>query len=219
MRINRFIALATGLSRRAADKLADSGEILVNGRRIKAGHIVSDGDDVTLSGKPLLVPDGFQTIILNKPSGYVCSRAGQGNKTIYDLLPDQYRKLKPVGRLDKNSSGLLLLTNDGKLAQQLTHPGNRKMKRYELKINKPIKPADWEQITNKGVKLDDGISKFDLHWITKDGRQWTATLYEGRNRQIRRTFAALGYKVTKLHRTVFGNYQLDDLKVGKFKQI
>lgn len=219
MRINRFIAIATGLSRRAADKLADSGEIYVNGRRIKTGYIVSEHDEVTLSGKQLRMPGEFSTVMLNKPAGYVCSRAGQGSKTVYNLLPLQYHNLKPVGRLDKDSSGLLLLTDDGGLAQTLTHPSHRKMKRYELKINKPIKPEDWEKITQKGVRLDDGVSKFDLHWLTKDGKQWTATLYEGRNRQIRRTFAALGYKVTKLHRTIFGDYQLGNLPPGKFRQL
>jgi 23S rRNA pseudouridine2605 synthase len=219
MRINRFIALATGVSRRAADKLADAGEIQINGRKIKVGQEVAATDHVTWRGKRLELPLELQTIIVNKPEGYVCSRTGQGSMTVYDLLPARYHNLKPIGRLDKASSGLLLMTNDGKLAQKLSHPSNRKMKCYEIVLDKPLKPHDWSQITQRGVMLDDGISKFDLHWIEKDGRQWIATLYEGRNRQIRRTFKKLGYNVTKLHRTIFGNYKLGHLESGNFKLV
>ncbi len=220
MRINRYIALATGLSRRAADKLADSGEIFVNGHRIKAGYEVADADKITLKGKQLRIPAKFQTIMLNKPAGYVCSRTGQGSKTIYDLLPEQFHILKPVGRLDKDSSGLILLTNDGKLANKLTHPRYNKIKNYELSLDKVLKPHDWDQITKRGVILEDGKSQFTLRMgIKRDGKHWSASLREGRNRQIRRTFDLLGYKVVLLHRTSFGNYQLKNLKDGNFKLV
>ncbi len=217
MRINRFIALATGVSRRAADTLADAGEILVNGRKIRVGQEVTEADRVTWRGKRLKLPEEFQTILLNKPVRYVSSRSGQGSNTIYELLPAIYHELKPVGRLDKNSSGLLLLTNDGVLAHQLSHPSSHKMKCYEIILDKPLKSPDWFQITKHGVLLDDGISKFDLQWQGKDGKHWKATLYEGRNRQIRRTFAKQGYEVTKLHRTIFGDYVLGGLPSGKYK--
>lgn len=218
MRINRFVALATGLSRRAADKLADSGEILVNGRPIKAGKEVAETDQITLHGRRLRLPES-RTIMLNKPAGYVCSRNGQGSKTIYDLLPAELHDLKPVGRLDKDSSGLLLMTNNGELAHKLTHPSFQKEKIYEVRLDKPLTPHDWRQITQAGVVLDDGLSRFELTRQDKNNYfTWAVTMSEGRNRQIRRTFAALGYMVVKLHRSRFGAYRLGRLGAGKYQR-
>lgn len=216
MRINKFVAQATGLSRRAADQAIAEGRVKINNEPIQPGQAVAASDTVTLNNKPLATNIAPQTILLNKPPGYVVSRAGQGSKTIYDLLPTQLHHLKPVGRLDKNSSGLLLLTNDGELAQQLTHPKFRKNKIYEIDLNRALRPEDWKRITQQGVQLSDGLSKFQLSDRANNGRQWVATLQEGRNRQIRRTFNALGYKITNLHRTHFGNYQLNDLQSGSF---
>ncbi len=219
MRINRFIALATGLSRRAADKLADAGEIFVNGRPIRTGREVSDVDVVTFRGRRLRLPKK-QTIMLNKPAGYVCSRTGQGSKTVYDILPVELRRLKPVGRLDKDSSGLLIMTNDGEFAHRLTHPSFRKPKRYEVILDKTLSPDDWKNITVQGVVLEDGLSKFKLHWIDKrNGSRWMVTMSEGRNRQIRRTFAALGYQVSSLHRVTFGDYHLGRIAPGKYTEL
>jgi 23S rRNA pseudouridine2605 synthase len=148
----------------------------------------------------------------------VVSRDGQGSKTIYDLLPPDFHHLKPVGRLDKDSSGLLLLTNNGQLAQELTHPKYRKMKIYEVELDKPLTSADWQKITEVGVRLEDGVSRFELHRLEKnDGLKWVVTIYEGRNRQIRRSFAVLGYTVKRLHRSHFGDYFLGDLQPSDFK--
>ena len=140
MRINKYVASATGLSRRVADKAIEQGNVLVNGQKATPGHDVTDQDVVTLSGKTLSPPANIQTIIFNKPTGYVVSRDGQGNRTIYELLPPELRHLKPVGRLDKDSSGLLLLTNDGQLAQELTHPRYQKTKIYEVRVSQPLAP-------------------------------------------------------------------------------
>src|SRR5680860_37304 len=131
-RINQFIASQSGLSRRAADKLVEDGKILVNGKVATVGQQVADNDEVTSSDPGFEFSRlGNQTvtnvlIALNKPTGYVCSRKGQGSKTIYELLPGKYKSLKPVGRLDKDSSGLLLMTNNGQLANELTHPRYQK---------------------------------------------------------------------------------------------
>jgi 23S rRNA pseudouridine2605 synthase len=214
MRINRFIALATGVSRRAADRLADAGEILVNGRPIRLGQEIANADRVTYHGKHLQLPNR-QTIMLNKPVGYVCSRDGQGSKTIYDLLPSELHSLKPVGRLDKSSSGLLLLTNDGELAHQLTHPSFEKEKAYEVELNKPLTLPNAAKIEH-GIQLEDGPSKLQLRG---SGKIWQVRMHEGRNRQIRRTFGAFGYEVARLHRTHFGKYTLDNLPLGKFQEV
>ena len=153
--------------------------------------------------------------MINKPEGYVCSRKGQGNKTIYDILPENYKTLNTVGRLDKNSSGLLLLTNDGELAHQLTHPSFKKIKIYHIELDQPLAPLHQQMISDFGVQLDDGPSKLNLEKTDNNRKKFTVSMHEGRNRQIRRTFESLGYKVTKLHRTHFGTYDLKDLKSGQ----
>lgn len=214
MRINQFVARATGLSRRAADMAIAAGRVTVNRLPAEAGQSVAAADIVELDNHQLSLQTDI-TVILNKPVGYVCSRNGQGSRTVYDLLPSELHHLKPVGRLDKDSSGLLLMTTDGTLANQLTHPKFGKQKVYKIQLDKVLKPTD--QLTlQKGVKLEDGLSHLQLQGKE---RNWTVTLAEGRNRQIRRTFAALDYGVTKLHRTVFGEYVLDDLASGNFQEI
>lgn len=216
MRLNRFVALATGVSRRKADELISKGLIKVNQEKAVLTDTISSSDIVTLDGKPI-EPLPLTTIILNKPVGYVCSRDGQGSSTIYDLLPEKYHNLKPVGRLDKDSSGLILLTNDGELANKLTHPRYQKEKVYEVKLDKKLTPADRERLVS-GVKLSDGISKFIK--LNVQANHYEVILGEGRNRQIRRTFEALGYKVTELHRTKFGDCRLEPgLKAGEWSVI
>lgn len=219
MRINKFVAQATGMSRRAADAVLERGEISVNGQQPQTGQDITDTDSVMYQGTPLKL-QATQTIMLNKPVGYVVSRDGQGDKTIYDLLPEDLHQLKPVGRLDKFSSGLLLLTNDGNLAQELTHPSRQKIKVYEITLAQDLQPLHRQMISDHGVMLDDGPSKFQLERLTEgNDRKWQITMHEGRNRQIRRTFLSLGYGITSLHRTQFGEYTLGDLHQAKFKDV
>lgn len=216
MRINKYVALHTALSRRAADAAIAEGRVLVDGTPPPAGMQITEEMNVTLDGKTLTSPGDVRTILLNKPVGYVCSRNGQGNKTVYELLPEPLHHLKPVGRLDKDSSGLLLMTNDGQLAFELTHPKFQKTKKYKIALDKNLAPDDYERIAGKGVLLDDGLSKLELEMINNQAKEYKVTMSEGRNRQIRRTFDSLGYKVVKLHRTHFGPYRLDKLATGKF---
>jgi 23S rRNA pseudouridine2605 synthase len=219
MRLNKFVAQATGMSRRKADELIQSGRILVDGILPTAGEAIST-QNVTYRGKTLILPTEHTTIMLNKPVGYICSRNGQGSRTIYDLLPAEFHSLKPVGRLDKDSSGLLLLTDNGDLAQELTHPSKQKLKQYIMTLNKPLAPLHRQMVSDFGVVLNDGPSKLQLARL-KDGDDstWEVTMHEGRNRQIRRTFASLGYTVKNLHRTHFGPYTLNTLELGRFTQI
>lgn len=215
MRINKFVALSSGISRRKADFFIKQGRITINGMVAELSNVVKDSDAVTLDGQILDKPATFTTIILNKPIGYVCSKDGQGSKTVYELLPDNLQNLKTVGRLDKDTSGLILLSNNGELTQQLTHPSFSKVKVYELFIDKPLKESSLKQI-ERGVELEDGPSRLNLTRLSSD-KNWQVAMTEGRNRQIRRTFEALGYLVTKLHRTKFGDYELNDIKTGEFK--
>ncbi len=214
MRINKYLALATGVSRRQADQLVRDGQVTIDGKLAELGQDVTDRQSISQDGKQLKLPASTQTIILNKPAGYVCSRDGQGSQTIYDLLPVEYHHLKPVGRLDKDSSGLLVLTNDGRLAHDLTHPSNQKLKIYRITLDKDLADHDKLQIEN-GVTLEDGPSKLALQKLSD--LDWQVRMHEGRNRQIRRTFNALGYAVTKLHRQQFGEFKLGSLELGSFK--
>jgi 23S rRNA pseudouridine2605 synthase len=220
MRLNKFLASGTSLSRRAADAAIAAGRVTVNGKPAEQGMDVSETDTVTLDGVSTSSVVSSTTVMLNKPRGYVVSRSGQGSKTIYDVLPAGYRQLNPVGRLDKDSSGLLLLTNDGQLAEQLTHPSHQKIKVYEVMLDKPLQPLHRQMISDHGVLLEDGVSKIQLE-RQSDGSdtRWIVRMHEGRNRQIRRTFAALGYTVQTLHRTHFGDFSLGSLAPGKVHKV
>lgn len=213
MRINVFVARATGLSRRAADKAVETGRVNIGGRRAVTGQQLVETDQVKLDGQLIKLPSKTMTALLNKPAGYVVSRDGQGSQTVYDLLPNELHHLKPVGRLDKDSSGLLILTDDGQLANRLTHPSFQKEKIYEITLNKNLSSAD-EVAIKKGIMLNDGLSSLKL---TGKGRKWTASMREGRNRQIRRTFEAIGYRVVDLHRSGFGDFNLENLAPGKYR--
>jgi 23S rRNA pseudouridine2605 synthase len=128
--------------------------------------------------------------------------------------------LKPVGRLDKYSSGLLLMTNDGALTQQLTHPSHQKIKIYEIELRAPLAALHHQMLNDHGVQLEDGLSKLQLERLDEtNNKRWRVTMHEGRNRQIRRTFAALGYDVVKLHRAHFGPYKLGKLDAGQWRSL
>lgn len=189
--------------------------------------------------------------LLNKPVGYVCSRRRQGKfPTVYELLPPHLQNLKAVGRLDRDSSGLLLFTNDGDFAQRMTHPRYAKTKIYEVELDRPLAPLHQQMIADFGVLLPDGLSQLGLTPLdrtearnnpglhnpslldpmlaasqpkdnspVRDRRAWQITMHEGRNRQIRRTFATLGYTVTRLHRVQFGPYTLGDLQPGAYRAV
>jgi len=219
VRLNKYIAASTTLSRRNADDAIARGRVTVNGTTAGQGMNVTESDVVTLDGHVLTPVVKARTIQLNKPRGYVVSRNGQGSKTIYDLIPQQYHDLHPVGRLDKDSSGLLLLTNDGQLNQELTHPSKQKVKLYEVSLDTPLQPLHQQMISDHGLMLEDGLSRLQLERVDENRLQWLVTMHEGRNRQIRRTFNVLGYTVSRLHRIRFGDYVLADLANGKMREL
>lgn len=218
VRLNKYIALHTGTSRREADELIEKGKVTINGDLAVMGARVRPEDTVAINNKSLGNQTELQYIMLHKPVGYVCSRKQQGESpTIYELLPAEYHALKPVGRLDRDSSGLILLSNDGDFAQRMTHPSYSKVKKYEVALDRALEPLHQQMINDFGVDLEDGKSQLTLERRTDDRDEWTVTMSEGRNRQIRRTFAAVGYTVTALHRTDFGPYTLGGLAPGKFE--
>lgn len=218
IRLNKHLALQLGISRREADELIEREQVTINGTAAPLGARFRAGDQIAVKGEPVRDSTDFQYIILNKPVGYVCSRRAQGdNPTIYELLPHEFHDLKLVGRLDKNSSGIIMLTNNGDFAYQMTHPKFAKTKIYEVLLDRGLEPLHQQMISDYGVTLEDGPSKLSLERLSEDNRrQWRITMSEGRNRQIRRTFSSLGYEVEKLHRTHFGNYALGDIESGSF---
>lgn len=219
-RLNKFVALCLGISRRRADDLIEQGKITVNNQPAVLGQQITNKDKVVYNDKVLSTKD-YRLIILNKPPGYLCSRASQGGiPTVYKLLPKELHHLKTVGRLDKDSSGLIILTNDGDLAHRLTHPSFHKTKRYLVNLSSSLQPLHRQMISDFGVQLTDGHSQLSLERQHEgDDKRWIVTMSEGRNRQIRRTFAALGYNVIKLHRTNFGDYSLGNLQRGEWLEL
>jgi len=186
IRLNKFIAENTGVSRREADELISSRRVEIKedrGLRIEdrkiavLGQQISDRDQVFIDGKPMKNRAEHITIILNKPVGYLSSRRSQGgDKTVYDLLPTEYKSLKTAGRLDKDSSGLMILSSDGDLIQHLTHPRYQKTKVYEVELDKPLQPLHQQMISEIGIDLPDGKSRLRLDRIQNiDDGLWNST--------------------------------------------
>ena len=221
MRLNKFIAYSTGLSRREADQKIIGGHVTINDQPAHLGQSMNDGDQIKLDGRLLTAPAHSTIVMLNKPTGYVCSRNAQadGVKTVYELLPADLTRLKTVGRLDKDSSGLILLTDDGDLAHKLTHPSFAKSKEYIVTLDRPLAPLHQQMVSDFGINLEDGPSRLLLTSLNDDRTKFQVIMHEGRNRQIRRTFASLGYQVIALHRIGFGEYALGDLATGSYKVI
>jgi 23S rRNA pseudouridine2605 synthase len=218
IRLNKYLALHLGFSRREADDYIERGYVKVNGIVVNLGARIAETDEIIVNGERITASADFVYLALNKPAGYVCSRRSQGGlPTVYELLPEKYHHLKTVGRLDFASSGLILLTNDGDFTYRLTHPKFAKTKTYKVRLDHALEPLHQQMISDYGVQLEDGVSKMMLERLTDDRIEWQVTMSEGRNRQIRRTFASLGYEVKKLHRTNFGNYSIGDIKPGKFE--
>lgn len=221
MRLNKWIAAHSLFSRRKADELIAAGRVTVDGKTAGLGVQAEDTSIVEIDGKRIgtkLNKDKPVVVLLHKPVGYVCSRNGQGAPTVYGLLPLKYHHLDIAGRLDKDSSGLVLLTNNGLLMQQLTHPSFLKEKVYIMHLDRALSQQHQEAI-EKGVQLEDGKSALALQLLSADKKQWQVTMHEGRNRQIRRTLAKLDYDVLKLHRISVGSYKLGTLKEQAFSEV
>lgn len=225
MRLNKFLAANTSLSRRAADQAIAQGRVHVNGAVTNATTPVSSSDVVALDGRTIEArsPNSI-VVLLNKPIGYVCSKDGQGSRTVYDLLPPEYKDLNIAGRLDKDSSGLVALTNNGDVLYKLTHPSQNKQKIYHVSLDKQLSNKDLTAISKIGVNIgDDRPSLMEVSPLTSAQSQnpnsYSVQLSEGRNRQIRRTFAALGYAVVTLHRTHLGSYSILDIPQPKSYKI
>jgi len=203
MRLNRYLAAAGLGSRRSCDQLISSGAVVINGSRIEnLATQVKEEDDVRVNGRQIHTATPV-TLLLHKPRGFVVTRSDErGRRTVYDLVPPEYSTLFHVGRLDKESEGLLLMTNDGALAQRLTHPSHTIEKEYEVTLDKPFDPAHHEKLL-KGFHIEGGRAKFERLRILAP-KVIQVTLRQGLKRQIRLMLYAMGYEVERLRRTRIG---------------
>jgi len=216
MRLNRFLALAGIASRRGSEKFIRDGRVSVNGKVCTDFSTrIAPSDHVKVEGRPVRARE-FVYILLNKPPDYLTTRADEkSRKTIYDLLPDKLPKLAHVGRLDKESEGLLLLTNDGELALRMTHPRFRLEKEYLVTLDREFQMSDVPKV-RKGVYLAEGRAKFDAVFKLNP-QQVRVVLTQGIKRQVRRVFAALDYKVNRLQRVRIGALTDRGLRPGDFR--
>ncbi len=220
IRLNRFIANAGVCSRREADNLIKQGKITVNGEVVKdMGVKVLRSDKVEFEGKPL-IPEKKVYILLNKPKNTVTtSRDPQGRRTVIDLVKDATKeRVYPVGRLDRNTTGVLMFTNDGDMAKKLAHPSSEIKKIYHVFLDKPLAEADFEAIS-KGLELEDGLIKPDqLSYPEEDDKtQVGIEIHSGKNRIVRRIFEHKGYKVEKLDRVFFAGLTKKGLQRGYWR--
>ncbi|CCH01871.1 ribosomal large subunit pseudouridine synthase B [Fibrella aestuarina BUZ 2] len=219
IRLNRYIANAGVCSRREADELIGKGDVQVNGKVItEMGYRVKPGD-VVKYGNKVLNPEKMVYVLLNKPKDVITTTDDpEERNTVMDLVADAGPfRLYPVGRLDRNTTGLLLMTNDGELAGKLTHPSNNVKKVYQVELDKPISEEHFEAIRN-GLELEDGFIKpDDLAIVTPDAQVVGVEIHSGRNRIVRRMFESQGYEVTKLDRTVFAGLTKKELPRGKWR--
>ena len=219
IRLNRFVAQSGLCSRREADDFITAGLVSVNGVIVtELGTKVWPTDVVKFNDERLHGEKNVY-LVLNKPKGYVTTlEDDHAEKTVMELVQNACKeRIYPVGRLDKNSLGLLLFTNDGDITRQLTHPSLRKKKIYEVALDKPLTRADFEQLA-EGITLEDGDIFFDeISYIKDDKKAVGVEIHSGRNRIVRRMFEHLGYKVTKLDRVYYAGLTKKNLKRGAWR--
>jgi 23S rRNA pseudouridine2605 synthase len=221
MRLNKYVSNAGICSRRKADELIAAGDITVNDEIIKEpGHRVQPGDTVIYKDRKIFPRKNFIYVLINKPRGVITTLSDEkGRKTILDIIKGKVRvRVYPVGRLDRETTGLLLVTNDGELTKKLSHPSHEVKKIYHVTLDKALTETHLLQIKS-GITLDDGPIKVDgISYVQEAGpNQIGVTLHSGRNRIIRRIFESLGYEVTRLDRVYYAGLTKKDLPRGRMR--
>ena len=222
IRLNRFIAHAGICSRREADKLISDGLITINGKVVtELGTKVKNNDEVRYGGE-LLRSEKKVYVLLNKPKGFITTvDDDRARKTVMDLVSNACpERIYPVGRLDRSTTGVLLLTNDGSLAKKLTHPSDGAKKVYMVTLDKPFHNSDLMKL-RKGIELEDGMAKVDYIEFVKENDKYTlgVEIHIGKNRIVRRMFSALGYEVSKLDRSSFAGLTKKGLNRGQYRML
>lgn len=223
MRLNKYIAHSGVCSRRKAAELVKGGQVRVNGEVEKnPGYEVKPGDKVVYKGRDLKPESKKIYILMNKPKNVVTTTSDEkARKTVMDIVGSKVKeRIYPVGRLDRNTTGLLLLTNDGELAKKLSHPSHKVKKRYHVVLDKAVS-EEHINLIKKGILLDDGIALIDdIDWIDgSDGSEIGVEIHIGKNRIVRRIFEYLGYAVEKLDRVYYAGLTKKDLPRGWFRPL
>ena len=222
MRLNKFLSHAGVASRRKCDEYIESGKVQVNGKRVTNFSYQVQPDDIVLCDRKLIENTKERVVyLLNKPKGYICTNSDtHDRKKVVDLLPPGQR-LFTIGRLDRDTTGAILVTNDGDLANQLMHPRFKKEKIYLAETKEDIDDKELPALT-KGMQLDrgeyaiGGIKRLDRY---KGRILWEVILTEGKNREVKRIFEVFGTHVISLHRHSFAGLNVNNLKVGKYRQL
>lgn len=221
IRLNKFIANAGVCSRREADTLIAGGKIKVNGKTVtEMGFKVMPGSEVTYKNK-VLKGEKLVYVLLNKPRDFITTTHDpQGRKTVMDLVKTATeQRIFPVGRLDRNTTGLLLLTNDGDLTKVLSHPSFNVKKIYKATLDKPLTKVDFTNL-QQGFELEDGeVTLDDIAYTSANGKEIGIEIHLGRNRIVRRMFEHFGYEVKQLDRVVFAGLTKKDLPRGKWRYL
>lgn len=223
MRLNKYIAQSGIASRRKADELTLKGKVKINGVLMKEpGYDVVEGDIVEVNGQ-IVKPDSRKVyIMLNKPKGFITSLDDERNRpTVMELVSDVEERLYPIGRLDFNTSGMLLMTNDGDLAYKLAHPKNQIYKTYRARVSGQISTEKLSKLRN-GIDIGGFITSKAIVNVVKQTERSAVVeikIYEGKNRQVRKMFAAVGNKVLDLERIAIGELHLGHLKQGHYRKL
>ena len=218
IRINKYLSAAGVCSRREADQLTDAGRVTVAGKEIGTGERIPADAEVFLDGRPVKAETRQVLLLFYKPRGIVCSTKKQRQETTVTEFLDYPVRVYPVGRLDRNTTGVLLLTNDGDLASKLTHPKYLKKKIYHVYLDKNLTKADMDQIA-AGIQLEDGEIHADAISYSDEVKrdQVGIEIHSGKNRIVRRIFESLGYRVTKLDRVQFAGLTKKNLRRGDWR--
>ena len=216
-RINKFLSEAGFCSRREADRLVESGKVTVDGIPAEMGTRVQPGQRVCVNGKPVRMEEEEILLVVNKPIGIVCTTAEFDKDNIVDFI-NYPKRVYPIGRLDKDSSGLILMTNQGELVNKILRGGNNHDKEYMVRVNQPV-TAEFVAAMEAGVVLDDGVKTLPCRVEKTGGYSFRIILTQGLNRQIRRMCEALGYRVSNLKRIRVMNIELGDLRVGSYRKV
>lgn len=217
VRINKFLSEAGVCSRREADRLVESGKVTVDGIPAEMGTKVLSGQRVCVNGKPVRIEEEDILLVVNKPIGIVCTTAEFDKDNIVDFI-NYPKRVYPIGRLDKDSSGLILMTNQGELVNKILRGGNNHDKEYMVRVNRPV-TEEFVAAMEAGVVLDDGVKTLPCCVEKTGGYSFRIILTQGLNRQIRRMCEALDYRVSNLKRIRVMNIELGDLRVGSYRKV
>ncbi|MEI6266652.1 MAG: pseudouridine synthase [bacterium] len=217
MRLAKYLASTGVSSRRKSEDIIQSGRVTVNGTNIiDPAFSVSEVDKILLDGKEVQISNKVY-YLLNKPVGYTSTVSDRhADLLITELVPGS-PSVWPVGRLDKNTSGLIIMTNDGDLTQKITHPSHQKLKEYSFSVDRPLSDVELAKM-KKGIALEDGEFKPDHLEVLSQGK-YLVRVHEGRNRLIRRSIEHFGKNITKLHRAKVGPLELGNLKMGEYRNL